>query len=309
MPIVKPGAVAPKPVPTALKTRPAPVASKPNVATEHVNGKDTQTGTPANDHHEVKETVLQVQRRYPGAEDTEEVLDVRTFATRTASVSVSAKSRIGSIGQGGEVSVMVTTPCYVEELDNAKAWTSEKVGEYLTIEQERLVELAGPEALAQAGIGFDPEGLPETGDGEGEAEIVEEGAEEAEEAEAPTEEAILALETEDEVVEFCALHGIEIDMTEYADVDAAKAALVAYVNGEEAEEVVEESAEAGEGEEATGYTEEELTAFKVADLVELFKSWGIDDGKAPARKKDEKDPLYQKRLVARVMRFQEEIAA
>jgi hypothetical protein len=255
---------------------------------------------------EVKESTVTVTRRYPGGEDTSETLDIQTFATKAASVSISGETRIGTMSQGGKVSVMVTVPTYVEELDNASAFASEKVREYLGREQELLAELAGPDAMSQVvdmGEALPTDNTDEAGEGAEEAST--EAAEEGDEA---TPDTVRAFETEEELLEFCTASGLEIDMTDFAgDLDAAKEAVIAALWSEEetteasegdGEEVAEESGEA--------YTEEELAAMKVPELGEIFVGWGINNGKMPAKAKGASDKDHAVRLVKQILKFQAE---
>lgn len=312
MPLAKPGArpapAAASPAPAAVRPRPGPTAAaaKPNGAAAPVAAPVIETAPAAlATGYEVKETVLEVMRRYPGGEPTTETLEIRTFATRTGSISVSNKQRLGTVGQGAEVSVMVTVPHYMEEQDEAYAEASAKVAEYLALEQERLAELAGPEALAQAGIGLDGEGLPEAGTGEGEAEAGGEG--EAETAGEVNADYVRALPDEAAVLAFCQENGCEITLEEYSTLDEAKEAVISYFWSEDA----------GEGEEqppaeetaATGYTEAELSKMKLSELTELFGAWGVNGGKAPGRAKGVGEADHKKRLVSMVIKFQEDAVA
>lgn len=262
--------------------------------------------TPANDV-ELKETVLQVQRRY--GDDTTEALEVRAFATRTASVSVSAKQRIGSISQGGEVSVMVTVPCYAEEIDEAKAYASEKVGEYLAVEQERLAELAGPDAAAQRADvlpGEDAEEPEVTA--EGETETAEEGG-----ADAPY---IRAIEDEESFMAFCQEAEVEIDMDQFEhDLDQAKEAVITHLKteGQIPLEEGDDGYVAPEAEEATEdgslYTEEELNALTMDQLAAIFApedegGWGINNGKLPAKAKGASPKDHKLRCIKAILEYQ-----
>lgn len=310
MPITRPGAkpavAAPAATPAATLTR---IISKPKVngsagpalVAAPVVPKTATAPAALAMAYETKETVLQVTRRYANAENSEEMLEIRTFATRPGSVSVAAKSRIGSIGQGGEVSVMVTVPCYQEELDDAQAYASEKVGEYMLMEQERLAVLAGPEALAQAGI--DTPDLTAEGADEGSTEGVTEAEPVAEGEMTPDD--VRAFETEEELLQFCEANDCQIEMSEYSDLDGAKEAVIAFLWADGAEQVEEAPAE----EAGDGYTEEELQKMPLADVIAVFPHWNINGGKAPVKARGANDSDHKNRLIAQIMKFQADALA
>ena len=317
MPVVKPRtAASAAPAAAAVKPTTAKVGPKKGAAVNG-NGHDKTAAVAGVSTNEaeikglepgnlsLQETVVEVQRRYPGGTDTSEVIEVRPFITRTASVSVSAKQRMGSIAQGGEVSVMVTVPCYLEELDGAETFASDKLSEYLATEQDRLVELAGPDVAAR-----NTDTLP----GEGEEPADEQTAEGAAEAEA--EEGAIDADyirglDEEEFTAFCSENNVEIDLADFEnDLDAAKEAVIEHMvsegmlpaEGEATEETVEEGA--GEGDDEP-YTEEQLTAMDMADLGQIFEAWEINGGKLPAKARTASPKDHKARCVKMILDYQE----
>ncbi len=272
---------------------------------------------------EVKETMLDVQRRYAGGKNTSKTLEIRTFATRAASVSISAKQRLGSLGQGGEVSVMVTVPCYQEELDAAQTFASEKVTEYLALEQDRLVELAGPDASAR-----DADNLP----GDDEQVIEDSGEGDVTGDTVPlTASYIRELADEEEFAEFCASQDVSVSLSDFNDdLDAAKEGVIEYMlennmleddppEPEPEEETTEDETteDADDGEEETTeeaasedlYTESELVSMSMLQIAPIFKEWEINGGKMPGKVKGATERDHKNRCIKMILEFQAEATA
>lgn len=91
-----------------------------------------------------KEGKLKVSRTVFGKEEvTDEVLDVQSFQTTPATISVKAGATVNLKNyESGRIDIMVSIPCYKEEIDDVFPRVKEFVDEKMAHEYQELKKIA-----------------------------------------------------------------------------------------------------------------------------------------------------------------------
>lgn len=223
-----------------------------------------------------------------------ETIAVRKFMTDTARVVVGGEVRKSDNNYGGvKVSVLLSVPCYVEEIDAVYEQTTKKVQELVTKELEEA-GLLGASDDEPVDTSFDSDGL------DGDEEVSDEGAEEGSDEEGITAEDLLAMSRED-LVAFIADNEVDVnpakikntkklaeaviealtDSTDEEEEGDEEDATVAEDEDDDATESEDESDAEDEGvsedeDEDAKYAEEDLRGATIDELKAVCKSWKLD---------------------------------
>lgn len=301
---------------TAVKTA-KPVATKSTKASKSPDKEATDVKTAAKTII-VQKTLLDKDGQVVGEPKKSQEIEVMPFATATAHVSVGQKLKKSDDNYGStEVSVMVTVPCYTEEVVDVYEQTSELVEKLLSKEAEEMGLLGEPVEKAEA-------------DDEEEEDDVEE---EDEDEEAISESVIRSM-SRAKLTKLIKDHGIDVSPRKHKDDDDLKDAIIAALSEGDEDEEEEDEDEDEEGDESdedeededsddeeeeddsdedededsdeddgdAPYTEAELKGAEISELEEIAETWEltvkVKKGAKPAEKK--------KAYIAAILAAQEE---
>jgi hypothetical protein len=309
----------------AIRRSTAPAAAKGAKPLAKPGLKAAPAKAPAPAKEEAAESgKITVTRTYGEQTDqADEELEIVRFVgpVAHASVNIGVTRNVGNF-ESVKVGVMVTLPCYAEEIDDAFAVATAKAIEKANDAFNAVAELEGAdeEPPAKSGKG---KAKKKAADENEEEETTDETTDEAEEAsegeeEGITEDYIRGLDRDD-LEAFIKENEIDVkpakikklkDLQDavWEQVEAMQASSEDSGDGENTESEdgeTETDEEAGEGgaEESSPYTEDELKEASVKDLKGVLDEWGIKHPKAPNEK------ALKAALIKAILKHQEEAAS